>query len=365
MELNGEPATVAIIGCGAVAELYYAPALQQLERAGMLRVVTLFDPDNENALKLGSVFPNASIVNTFAEATDRDQVIRLAIIASPACYHAEQVIALLQAGVSILCEKPMAAKVSDCMAMIEAAKKNEQVMAIGMLRRFFPATQFIRQMIQELSLGNVKSFHCSEGSLFSWPAKSASFFQKKHAGGGVLIDVGVHALDLLHWWFGQPEDVFYQDDAMGGVEANCKLKLKYMNGVWGTLRLSRDTRVSNRYLFDCENGSINWTVPEISAVSLGFRGSEFTLEGKLCGTGDNRVTGNRSTHSLDMQQILVRQVNNVLRAMQGKEELAVSGAEALKSIALIERCYQTRALLEMNWLTESELSNARRIASAS
>jgi predicted dehydrogenase len=303
-------------------------------------------------------------VNTFAEVTDRERVFQLAIIASPACYHAEQVIALLQAEVSISCEKPMATKSSDCIAMIEAAKRNEQVLAVGMLRRYFPATQFIRQMIQELSLGNVKSFHCSEGNLFSWPAKSTSFFQKEHAGGGVLIDVGVHALDLLHWWLGQPEEVFYEDDAMGGVEANCRLKLKYMNGVWGTLRLSRDTRVSNRYSFNCENGSINWTVPEISAVSLSFRGSEFALEGKLRDTCAGLLTGNRSTDTLDMQQILVRQVNNILAAMQGKEELAVSGEEASKSIALVERCYERRGLIQMGWLTESELSNARRIASA-
>jgi predicted dehydrogenase len=90
----------------------------------------------------------------------------------------------------------------------------------------------------------VKSFEISEGGQFNWPAQSASFFQKSNSQGGVLADLGVHVLDLLIWWFGMPEKVGYEDDAMGGLEANCRLELEFAGGVSGTVRLSRDTQLS-------------------------------------------------------------------------------------------------------------------------
>jgi predicted dehydrogenase len=65
-----------------------------------------------------------------------------------------------------------------------------------------------------------------EGGQFDWPVRSTGYFTRAQSGGGVLQDIGTHVLDLLAWWFGEPEALLYEDDAMGGVEANCRIRVR-------------------------------------------------------------------------------------------------------------------------------------------
>src|SRR3989304_3336253 len=213
---------VALIGCGAVSKLYYTPALRELEKSQLLKVTNLVEPNPDSLAQLQKHFPQASPVNNLAELSKLS--FDLAIIASPPRHHAEQTIQLLRTGVAVLCEKPMAGTVAEAQVMIETAAKTSNVLAIGLFRRFFPATQTIHNILSRQILGEIESFSFSEGGCFRWPVKSPAYFKKDNSQGGVLMDIGVHSLDLMQWWFGEPTEIYYEDDAMGGIEVNCQLQ---------------------------------------------------------------------------------------------------------------------------------------------
>src|SRR5688500_18705438 len=93
---------VALIGCGAVSQLYYGPALLELERNKLLQVKALFDPDFEKVSLLQKNFPNANSIKKLDELSI--EKIDIAIIASPPQFHSQQTIQLLNSGLSVLCE---------------------------------------------------------------------------------------------------------------------------------------------------------------------------------------------------------------------------------------------------------------------
>jgi predicted dehydrogenase len=361
------PLGVGVVGCGAVTELFYAPALQALEEAGLIRVIALCDPDANNAAKLKEKFRSSSFAQTLSQLINsfenEEQGIDLVIIASPPSYHASQSIQAMEAGISVLCEKPMCTNSSAAEVMIKTARRKGCTLAVGMVRRFFPATQLIHHLLQEKVLGELESFHIAEGGPFSWPAKSPQVFDKKHGGGGLLIDVGVHVLDLLMWWLGMPEQVLYEDDAIGGVEANFRLQLRYGNGVSGTVRISRDCQLPNRYVFRCENGWIGWHVLDLERIELGFRGTTAILNGRVSHfqSGAFGVAVDNSTFDLKMAFFV--QLKNVIGAMRDEERLLVAPEEALEGIQLIESCYQKKTLIAMPWLSSMELSFAHKLIS--
>jgi predicted dehydrogenase len=350
---------VVLIGCGAVAELYYTPALKELERLDMVRVRALFDPNLDRVARLNKCFPAAGSLKDLNEIYKLD--LDLAIIASPPVYHAEQTIFALKSGLAVLCEKPMATKVADGEAMIETAASAQKVLAIGLLRRFFPATWAIGQLLDMQVLGQVRSFYFSEGGIFRWPTRSRSFFDKTVAGGGVLIDIGVHLLDLLTWWFGRPEEILYEDDAMGAIEANCRMRLTLANGVRGKVRLSRDVSLPNRYVIEGEKGWLAWNVNEADRIQMGFNDIEFAHDIRLCDKRFSKKLPDLGRPSFNFEQSFVDQLRNVVAAIHGAEKLLVPPEQALAGLRLIENCYRHRKLLPMAWLNESELMRAHEL----
>src|SRR5690606_21980948 len=109
---------------------------------------------------------------------------------------------------------------------------NQCLLAIGLYKRFFPASRYIRSLCRDWLLGPLLDFSIQEGGPFRWPA-GPSFFDRTQTPGGVLLDIGVHVFDLLGWWLGEPVNLHYSDDAMGGLETNAFARLEYSNGVQG------------------------------------------------------------------------------------------------------------------------------------
>ena len=353
---TSKPVTVALVGCGAVTKLYYTPALQELERLGHVQVSALFDPNPANVAPIQQAFPAAVPVREFDELARRE--LDLAIVASPPQYHAAQSIKLLHSGMSVLCEKPMTLSVAEGESMVTAALDAQQLLAIGLIRRFLPSAQTIHALLSQNMLGDVRTFSFSEGRVFRWPIQSASYFRDN----GVLRDIGVHILDLLIWWWGAPEEISYEDDAMGGVDLNCRIQLKFSQGFSGEVRLSREFRLPNACLIQCKGGNINWDVDESNQLQIGFHDSRYSLKSQLhhVKSMDNGLIIPGPIAG-DFQQSFVKQIKNVIAAIGGMEPLMVPGEAGLASLKVIERCYAQRTLMKMTWLSEQEFLRAQQI----
>jgi predicted dehydrogenase len=347
---------VALVGCGAVTKLYYTPALQELERLGQVQVAALFDPNPVNVAWIQQMFPAAVKVRKFDDLTCC--VLDLAIVASPPQYHASQTIQLLQSGMSVLCEKPMALSVEEGKAMVAAASDAQRLLAIGLIRRFLPAAQTIRTLLSRNMMGDVRTFSFSEGRVFKWPVQSASYFRDN----GVLRDIGIHILDLLIWWWGEPEKIIYEDDAMGGVDLNCYIQLKFPQGFSGEVRLSREFRLPNACVIQCRDGNIHWNVDESNQLQLGLQDSSYYVAGELHTTSslntDLIIPGPLAA---DFHQSFINQMKNMIAAIRGTESLAVPGEAGLVGLKAIEYCYSQRVLMDMPWFEELEILRAQQI----
>ena len=325
------------------------PALRELASAGLLEVVALVDPVAAHSTRLHEAFPRA---RSYPEipASPADS-IDLAIVASPHSLHAAQSIQLLQSGVSVLCEKPMATSATDARAMARAAEAGPGLLAIALVRRFFPATRSIRDMLAMRTLGEISSFEFSEGSeSFAWPAASPRYFDRQEAQGGVLMDIGAHALDLTQWWLGNCVIVEYGDDAMGGIEANCLVRCRLENGATGSLRLSRDCAMANRYTVRGTLGWLSWCTDAVDQFEFGLAGA---VESTVA-----RPPGRAAT---SFEQAFLAQLRNIVAALQGTERLCVPAAEGIAGSELIEQCYRRRALMPLPWLDDREMARAREL----
>ena len=358
-DVSTRPLGVLLVGCGAVAREYYAPALSALVRERVLDVRALCDPDPASVAALRQRFPGAARIEHLRDLAGVD----LAIVASPPRFHAAQTLELLAAGASVLCEKPLAATLAEAEAMVAAARGSRGVLAAGLFRRFFPATATIRGLLQAGVLGEIRGFTCFEGGRFAWPTRSPGFFERTGIRGGVLLDIGVHLLDLLVWWWGAPIAAEYEDDAMGGVEANCRLRLTFAPGFSGEVRLSRDWALPNRYVIQGTKGWLGWEVNEADGLVLGFAGTGVALNARL--HADHWAAGTPSLGGAlaTFEQSFIHQLTNVVAAIRGAAPLAVPAAEALPSLAVIEDCYRRRTPMAMPWLGAAEAVRAAELAS--
>lgn len=331
-----EPVKVGIVGCGAVAELYYAPALRALERDGHVQVVSLTDVDPKRLAKLAAFFPAA---RTRAELPTGDDV-QLAIVATPAHLHAQQAIALLDQGIGVLCEKPLAVRSAEAAGILVAAARGDAVLAVGLVRRWVPALLQIGRFCAEEIFGPVRGFAVQEGGPFDWPAVMPSFSDPAQTGGGVLLDLGVHALDVLGWWFGEATAVEYADDAAGGLEAACRIELAFNykdDVVAGSVVLSHDWPTPNTWTVAFDRATVVWRVGQADRLEILPTGSSHWLVSQLETAGPD---GRRSADTF--AQAFTRQVLDVVQAVAQSRPPRVSGAEALPSLRLIERCHAVR-----------------------
>lgn len=357
--------STALIGCGAVTQILYTPALAKLERAGMIDTVALVDPNPDRTAHVGKTLSTGRQYQDL-QTMLADRTLDLAIVAAPHRFHADLTTACLERGIPVLCEKPMALTMADCDRMVKAADEAGCVLAVGHFRRFFPSTKMVKDILDAGLLGAVRSFRFLDGETYMWPAQTASPFKRAEAGGGVLIDIGAHTIDLLLWWLGDVAEVLYQDDAMGGVEANCRMYLRMISGAEGIVQLSRDCPLPNRYVIECKKGWIAYMCDVVDRIEWGLYDSDYGLNAEIRMMAAPTQTTMRELGPAvpGYYDCFAAQLRNVVGAIHGAETLCVPGTEARKSVALIEKCYSNRKLLEMPWLDETEIQRAQELANA-
>ncbi len=339
-----DPLRLAIIGCGAITEQGHLLGLKGLEE---WKPELLIDVDASRASEMAKEW------NVPAHSSDyRDIVGRCdaAIIATPHHFHAEPTVALLNAGVHVLVEKPMATTVADCERMCVASETSGSLLAVGMIRRFFWSNRFLKHLIATGSFGAVKRFEIEDGGVYAWPSASRFIVNKEHSGGGVLIGNGSHVMDMVIWLFGEPTDFEYETDAEGGIETDCALKLQYSH-MTGRIELSRTRALKNHTYVEFEHGTM--TVPLYgNSLEIHCTSSDLVVAG---GAKDLSSTFDAQ----DLPAIMSAQLQDFSRAIRNSVSPAVTGREATRSIKLIEAAYekQVGSSLQTAWMRQVVLND--------
>lgn len=325
---------LALIGCGKVTETFHLPAAKQSED---FEITALVDKNLAQARRLATQYNVPVVEDDFKNIYGKADA---AIVALPHHLHGSVGLQLIRNGMHVLVEKPMSLKTSECDTMIKASQNIGVTLSVGLLRRYYQAAGFVKQMMNKNMLGNIISFDFREGYIFSWQSAS-DFMFRKFAGGGVMVDTGIHTLDTLLWWLGEYDEVDYYDDAAGGVEANAELHLQLQNGAKGIVELSRTRTLRNTYIIKGELGSLE--------IGLGVN-PEIKLYANLNGTC---LTGQVFSKTFDKnnKDVFVRQLKDFSKAIRKQVPPFISGFEARKSVQLLETCYAHKRLLQEPWLS--------------
>ena len=323
---------IALIGCGAVVEQFYIPALKKAKAS----VTVFIDLDVDRATQFAKKF-SAKSDNDFNNLIDDFDA---AIISLPHYLHASISIDLLNKGKHVLVEKPMALNLNECDSMISAAESTQKVLAVGNFRRNYKSGIWLKNLLQSGELGAILSFSFIDGCIYSWPVKTDSFWKKEKAGGGVLFDTGAHTVDQFVFWLGEAEVLEYKDDSYGGVEADCLIKLKTQTGAAGSIELSRTRNLGAEAIIHTEKAKIRigLTEPYIEIIPSSYM---------------NNIYDANSALKIPIQSyvsVIKDQIVNWCDGIINNGDKYISGNEARKSIQIIETCYKNKQKWELPWV---------------
>jgi nucleoside-diphosphate-sugar epimerase/predicted dehydrogenase len=273
---------IALIGCGAAA----APYLAALRRLGV-RPALFVDADPAAAQSIARGAPVAAAPE---QALDRFDA---AIVTGIGAGSTSALRALAPTGKPILCA-PEALAAAACGGARPPAASS---LTAASHLRFAPGAERVRSLLQDERLGSITSFDVRFGASPLAAARSVEYWDRRVAGGGVLVDPGVHVLDLLAWWIGPLGAASFVDDSDGGVEAEALAHIA-AGGATGIVELSRLRTLRNTIALTGTRGKL-----ELDLETFALRAEPESL----ARDGDTRVAaslrGDRAPESLHRRRI--------------------------------------------------------------
>jgi predicted dehydrogenase len=145
--------------------------------------------------------PGAAIVHSLDELLEQN--LDGIVIATPSACHAEQAIRALEQGVAVFCQKPLARTVEETAEVVAAARQADRLLSVDFSYRYTDGVRRVHELIRSGELGEIYSadlvFHNAYGPDKEW------FYDPKMSGGGCLMDLGIHLIDLALWVFDFPQ----------------------------------------------------------------------------------------------------------------------------------------------------------------
>jgi len=290
-----------VIGIGDITSKRVIPAIQSETRSRLYGIVTR-DP------------AKAAPYNTRTFATlDQalgDSLVQAVYVATPVFLHAPETIQSLHAGKHVLCEKPMAMNQAEARTMVAAGEQSGKVFGVAYYRRLYPKLMRAKQLLEQGAIGQPVFAELTNHMWFDGRGERSWLFDPAKAGGGPLLDIASHRIDVLNFLFGRPRRVAGQlSNAVHhyAVEDNASLMIEYENGV----RALVDVRWHSKIRRDeCR---IRGTEGEIEMSPL--NGPDLTYPG-----GHEKLPPHPNLH--------FPLIANFVDALEGKAPLAAPGADA-------------------------------------
>ena len=187
-----------IIGCGGIASGKHLPAIKAL---GNVSVVAFCDIIKERAVKAAKTYgaKNARIYTDYKKMLEAEgSEMETVHVLTPNSSHSEITVTALESGRHVMCEKPMAKDVAGAEAMLAASKKTGKLLTIGYQSRYAPESEYLKKICEAGELGDIyyaEALALRRRAVPTWGV----FLDADAQGGGPLIDIGTHALDLTLW----------------------------------------------------------------------------------------------------------------------------------------------------------------------
>lgn len=209
---------VAVIGCGSIANSAHIPGYLKLDN---VEITYFCDIIPEKADAAVEKYGCGKAVYDYKELLGRDD-IDVVSVCTHNDFHAPISIDFMRDGKDVLCEKPAARTLPEAYEMQKVARETGRILSIGVVNRFVDTVGRIRSMIAGGELGEVYQACVNFRAHRSIPGLGGDFTDKSKSGGGVLIDWGVHYLDLTLYCLGEPRPLTCSGEAYGKLGSAMK-----------------------------------------------------------------------------------------------------------------------------------------------
>lgn len=319
---------IGLIGLGGVAQLVHLPNLSKLDNVELKSVAEI----NKNRLNtIAEKFNVKQRFSNYKEMLEQSD-IEAVLIATPTSTHKEIAIDCLNAGKDVLIEKPLARTFNEAKQIVDAAKKNKCKLMVGMNLRYRPDTMLLRSFINSKEIGDPFYVKCG------WIRKRSSsekwFTKKEESGGGVIIDLGIHLMDLAMWLLDYPEIYSVSTQNFYHYTKNVE-----------------DTSIS---CIKCKNSAIinmevSWSLPvekdqfflDVYGTKGSFSANPFRLFKKVENDYINLTPTIQDNSTALFKKSYLNELKSFIGAIRGLNPVFSPGDQALHRMKLIEAMYDS------------------------
>ena len=309
----------AVVGCGTAANHIHLPAL----RAAGADVTVFASRSRRSADATCERWGSGVAVDTWTEAISRDDVDAV-LIATPNAQHHEVAIAAAKAGKHVLVDKPIACTATDADTMIAAAHENAVVLVPFQNTRFMPPFVAAGTCLRDGRIGQVTGVRAAfgHGGPQAWAPNAGWFFERALSGGGCLIDLGVHVIDLVR--FVTADDIVSVSAEVNGlagdVETDAQLVVRLRRGAIGTIHASWSSRPG----------------PDHQLTVIGTEGM-LHLDGR---TPLTRFSLNGERERVELPAATGSPLDEFLAAVRDERSPSVTAADGRAAVAVVEAAYR-------------------------
>lgn len=333
-----EPFRLAIVGAGMITRESHLPAALASTH---VVVSALVDPAAERAAGLAREYGiTPRIATRVGEVLD---AIDGAVIATPNHTHAPIAVECLESGVPVLIEKPLASSYQEGLAIVRAAEESGKAVAVGYATRYRESVAHLKSLLDDGYFGAVRRYVHQFGTPGGWAPLSAYNLDRKTAGGGVLVVTGTHFLDrMLHFW-GYPDEASLEDDALGGPEANCTARFRYVRTpvpFEGVARYSKTVKLPAGMVIETEQGYVVLADHDDADILFRPHGNA-AVEHVIRRRGPPLQSRQRD--------VTLVQLEDFVAACRQRRRPGVDGRQGLESLRLLEQLYAHRKTAEPDW----------------
>jgi predicted dehydrogenase len=315
-----------VVGCGAIVTLHQLPALL---RSRALKVVAMVDRDKDWA---AAVARKGGVQASYDDHLALVGKVDAALVATPNSTHVGIVCDLLEQGVHVICEKPLGTTRFEVDRMLAAAAHGRARLMTAHCLRFAPSLAMMKDVVASGWLGDLREVSASIGGPYAGVARRTDFRrQRTLSGGGVLMDLGIHVLDLTVWLAGSaPTWVDYRGTTQEPgweVETDVEVGLGFADGARASLVASFTTAMGNGLTVRGSRGWARTSLYETNLLTLCAEGSQ------VC-----RRAGLQSL-PLEAHDMYDTQIAHFCDALRTGEPFRVADSEVRATIDVVGQCY--------------------------
>ncbi|MDR0140110.1 Gfo/Idh/MocA family oxidoreductase [Metabacillus idriensis] len=313
---------VAVVGTGTMGTLH----LEAWKKVSRCEVVAVIGRTEQNLIQMTEQFD----VKGFKDLPRALEQISIDIVdvCVPTHLHEEVIEIAAQAGKAIICEKPLAADTKTAKRIVDLCVKYDAPLYVGHVLRFSPDYKAARQQVLNGAIGNHGVMRLSR--VGPYPKGRDDWYRDESKSGGVLLDLGIHDFDWLHWTFGDVERVMAKRIKRENLEY-ALVTLRFVSGAIAHLTLSWGiTKFSTSFELAGSEGMITYKSSEREPVEV-----------ELFNEIDSKQERVAVPSYLVERTPLENQLQHFADCLENKKSAVVTAADAVKAIELVEAALES------------------------